>query len=92
VTTPAAELWDLIADWAGKMRWWLPAELGGLGGPALVSCELVGTQKRGAAFTSDAPQRRSVGVEQVIYQDDDARRTYYTKSADIQMTGYPATT
>jgi hypothetical protein len=43
-TVPASadELWSLVTDWAGMSRWHLTAEDGGLRGPTLASCELVG--------------------------------------------------
>jgi uncharacterized protein YndB with AHSA1/START domain len=29
IPAPAAQVWSLISDWAGMLRWWLPAEEGG---------------------------------------------------------------
>jgi hypothetical protein len=29
VLAPAEQVWDLICDWAGILRWWLPADQGG---------------------------------------------------------------
>jgi len=36
VPAPAEQVWDLICDWAGMLRWWLPADQGGPQGPALI--------------------------------------------------------
>jgi uncharacterized protein YndB with AHSA1/START domain len=41
IPASAQEVWSLVVDWAGMLRWWLAAEDGGLRGPTLVKCELV---------------------------------------------------
>jgi hypothetical protein len=89
---PAEQVWDLICDWAGLLRWWLPAGHGGLQGPALISCELIG-------MPGSVPRTRrmtlsdgTVAEETIIYQNDGTRRIHYTKSDDQAVTGYLATT
>jgi hypothetical protein len=39
IPASAQEVWNLLTDWAGMMRWWLVAERGGLAGPTLVSIQ-----------------------------------------------------
>ncbi len=92
IAAPAGEVWELISDWAGMFRWWLTAEEGGLRGPALVSCELIGR-------TGSVPRARrmtlsngAVAEETIFYQNDRTRRISYTKSDEAVITGYVATT
>lgn len=91
IDAPAEALWELITDWAGMSRWSLPAQDRAGRGPALERCELVGT-------TSEVPRTRrmfltngAVVEERLFYQDDKARRIYYTKSPDQDHIGYLAT-
>jgi len=86
------QVWNLITDWAGMLRWWLTAEHGGLQGPTLVRCELVGNH-------GDIPRTRrmfldngTVTEEQIFYQNDVTRRIYYSKAPDQDITGYLAST
>jgi hypothetical protein len=74
------------------LRWWLPAEKGGLRGPALIGCELIG-------MPGSVPRRRRMTLsdgreaeETIVYQNDETRRIHYTKSDDQAVTGYLATT
>ena len=92
VPAPAEQVWDLICDWAGMLRWWRPAGSGGLQGPALISCELIG-------MPGSVPRTRrltlsdgTVAEETIVYQNDETRRIHYTKSDDQAVTGYLATT
>jgi hypothetical protein len=92
ILAPGGEVWELISDWAGMFRWWLTAEEGGLRGPALVSCELIGQ-------TGFVPRTRrmtlsngAVAEETIFYQNDRTRRISYTKSDETSITGYVATT
>jgi len=92
IPAPPDQVWDLITDWAGMLRWWLTAGDGGLQGPALVRCELVGNH-------GDIPRTRrmfldngTVTEEQLFYQNDETRRIHYSKAADQDITGYLAST
>lgn len=86
------QVWELICDWAGMLRWWLPPESGGLQGPALVSCELGGTPGSVPRTRRMTLSNGSVTEETIIYQNDKSRRIYYTKSDDQAVSGYLATT
>jgi hypothetical protein len=92
IPAPADEVWELISDWAGMLRWWLTAEEGGLQGPALIGCELIGEH-------GSVPRTRLMtlgnGVtvrETIFYQNDETRRISYTKSDDRTVSGYVAST
>ena len=92
VQAPADELWSLLTDWAGMERWHLTPEDGGLTGPTLTSCELVGAPHEVPRTRRMLLDNGAVIEERLWYQDDQARRMYYTKSPDSTSIGYAATT
>lgn len=92
IPAPAEQAWDLICDWAGMLRWWLPTDQGGLRGPAMVHCELIGTP-------GSVPRTRRMTLsdgssveETIFYQNDETRRIHYTKADNRIVVGYVATT
>ena len=92
VQATADQLWSLLTDWAGMERWHLAPGDGGLTGPTLVSCELVGAPHEVPRTRRMLLDNGAVIEERLWYQDDEARRIYYTKSPDSTSTGYAATT
>ena len=92
IPAEANEVWELISDWAGMMRWWLPAEAGGLPGAALVSCELIGQPGAVPRTRRMTLGNGTVAEETIVYQNDQARRITYIKSDDPGVSGYVATT
>jgi Polyketide cyclase / dehydrase and lipid transport len=92
VPASAEQVWELICDWAGMLRWWLPAEKGGLQGPALISCELIGTPGSVPRTRRMTLSDGKVAEETIVYQNHETRRINYTKSDDQAVTGYIATT
>jgi hypothetical protein len=92
VPAPAEQVWDLICDWAGMLRWWLPVGHGGLQGPALISCVLIGRPGSVPRTRRMTLSNGTVAEETIIYQNDETRRIHYTKSDDQAVTGYLATT
>ena len=93
IPAAAGEVWELLTDWAGMLRWWLTAEQGGLPGPTLVKCDLVGEHgvvPRTRRMTLDSGL---VVEEQLFHQDNSSRRIYYSKtdSPDSPISGYIAT-
>jgi Polyketide cyclase / dehydrase and lipid transport len=92
VLAPAEQVWDLICDWAGMLRWWLPADQGGLQGPGLIGCELIGTAGSVPRTRRMTLSNGTVADETVVYENDETRRIHYTKSDDQAVTGYLATT
>lgn len=92
ISAAAADVWELISDWAGMLRWWLQADDGGLQGPALVRCTLVGEP-------DGVPRKRlmelgngAVATEEIFYQNNDTRRINYTKADDRDIKSYVAST
>ena len=92
ISAKADEVWELICDWAGMMRWWPAAGAGGLPGAALVSCELVGQPGSVPRTRRMTLGNGTVAEETIVYQNDRARRLTYIKSDDPGVTGYVATT
>jgi hypothetical protein len=92
VPAPAEQAWELICDWAGMLRWWLPSRKGGLQGPALIGCELIGTPGSVPRTRRMTLSDGRVAEETIIYQNNKTRRIHYTKSDDQAVTGYLATT
>jgi uncharacterized protein (TIGR02118 family) len=93
IPASADEVWDLLTDWAGMLRWWPTPEQGGLSGPTLVKCDLIG--EHGAV-----PRTRHMILdsglaveEQIFRQDDNSRRIYYSKAdtPGSPISGYVAT-
>ena len=91
IPASAKEVWALLTDWAGMLRWSQNARRGG--GPlgALVGCELVGDRDQ-------IPRTRRMildsGVaveEELFYQNDEAKRIYYRKNDAFGTVGYIAT-
>lgn len=94
IPASASDVWGLLTDWAGMLRWWLPAEQGGLAGPTLVKCELIGEHgavPRTRRMTLDSG---AVVEERIFHQNDDTRRLNYSRSvpAGSDISGYIATT
>ena len=92
LSASADDVWELIRDWAGMMRWWLSAEEGGLEGPSLVACTLVGE-------LDGVPRKRRMQLgngaiveEEVFYQNNEMRRIHYIKADAHDIKGYVAST
>jgi hypothetical protein len=92
IPAPAQQVWELICDWAGMLRWWLPAEQGGLQGPALIDCALVGSPESVPRTRRMILSDGGVVEETIFYQNDETRRIHYVKADNLQVTGYVATT
>jgi hypothetical protein len=92
VPAPGEQVWELICDWAGMLRWWLPPGEGGLQGLALISCELIGMPGSVPRTRRMTLSTGMVAEETIVYQNDETRRMHYTKSDDHAVTGYLATT
>ncbi len=89
IPTSAAEVWALLTDWAGMLRWSLSAKRGGALG-LLVGCELIGEagkvpRKRRMILSSGATVE-----EELFYQNDEKKRLYYRKTDTFGTTGYIA--
>jgi hypothetical protein len=89
IPASADEVWALLTDWAGMLRWSLSAKRGGALG-SLVKCELMGEADK-------VPRTRrmilSSGVaveEELFYQNDETKRIYYRKTDTFGTKGYVA--
>ncbi len=89
IPASAAEVWALLTDWAGMLRWSLSAKRGGALG-LLVGCELIGEagklpRTRRMILSSGAKVE-----EELFYQNDEKKRLYYRKTDTFGTTGYIA--
>lgn len=92
IPVPAADVWALICDWAGMLRWWLTAAEGGSPGPTLVTCDLIGEPEAVPRTRRMTLSNGAVAAETICYQNDETRRISYLKSDEPGITGYVATT
>lgn len=92
IRAPAAEVWSLLIDWAGMLRWRLSPEQGGLPGPPMIRCELVGEHNAVPRTRRMIFNNGKVIEEQIFYQSDEHRRIYYTKDEPpgSDLSGYVA--
>jgi hypothetical protein len=90
IPASADEVWRLLTDWAGMLRWRLSAEEGGAPGPALVKCELIGAHGAVPRTRRMTLANSTIVEEQIFYQNDETRRIYYDKNATEEVTGYVA--
>lgn len=77
VDASAEQVWELLTDWAGLLKWWIKPDEGGRPGPDLASVELAGEP-------GDVPRTRvvrhvtgSAVDETLLVQSDETRRIYY---------------
>lgn len=89
IPASADDVWALLTDWAGMLRWSLSAKRGGPLG-TLVKCELIGE-------ANNIPRTRRMILdsgaaidEELFYQDDEAKRIYYRKNDGYGTRGYIA--
>ena len=87
IPASAEHVWDLICDWAGMLRWWPPTEKGGLSGPTLVGCELIGAPRSVPRTRRITISDGTVVEETVSYQNDETRRIHYLKADDQNIRG-----
>ena len=92
ILAPAGEVWSLLTDWAGMLRWWPNAEQGGLPGPAMIQCELVAERDALPRTRRMIFSNGLIVEETIFYQNNDTRRVYYSKSESpgSQLSGYLA--
>jgi hypothetical protein len=89
IPASADDVWALLTDWAGMMRWSLSAKGGGSLG-MLVKCELIGLpagvpRKRRMTLSSGATVE-----EELFHQDNETKRIYYRKDDAFGTKGYLA--
>ena len=92
IAAPADELWELISDWAGMLRWWPAAGPQTRPGAVMAGCELIGTPGAVPRTRRMTLGDGTVAEETIVYQNDRTRRISYTKADDGTITGYLAST
>lgn len=87
IPASAQEVWALLTDWAGMLRWSLSAKRGGPLGK-LVKCELIGEPDK-------VPRTRRMILdsgltvdEELVYQNDETMRICYRKNDALGTIGY----
>lgn len=89
IPAPADEVWALLTDWAGMMRWSLSARRGGALG-TLVGCELIGEANKIPRTRRMILSSGAAVEEELFYQNDETKRIYYRKSDTFGTRGYIA--
>jgi polyketide cyclase/dehydrase/lipid transport protein len=89
IPASAGEVWALLTDWAGMMRWSLSAKRGGALG-LLVGCELVGEADQVPRTRRMILSSGAVVEEELFYQNDATKRIYYRKTDTFGTRGYLA--
>lgn len=90
IPASAHEVWMLLTDWAGMLRWSLSAKRGGPLG-RLVECELIGEPDQVPRTRRMFLDSGATIEEELVYQNDETRRVYYRKTDSIGSIGYLAT-
>jgi hypothetical protein len=89
IPAAAQEVWALLTDWAGMLRWSLSAKRGGPLG-TLVKCELIGEANQVPRTRRMILDSGVVVEEELFYQNDETKRLYYRKSDTSGTRGYIA--
>jgi len=89
IPAPADEVWALLTDWAGMLRWSLSAKRAGSLG-LLVKCELIGEADQVPRTRRMILESGAAVEEEIFYQNDETRRIYYRKSDTFGTKGYIA--
>ena len=71
------EVWELLTDWAGFLKWWVKPADGGRPGPDIESVELVGDPKAVPRTRVVRHVTGSAVDETLLVQNDATRRIYY---------------
>jgi hypothetical protein len=87
VKAPIDDVWDLLMDFAGTLRWWpTPAE-GGRPGPNITRVDLIGDP-------NSVPRTRRINLETgaivdetLLYEDRATRRLYYDMEPQLDAQG-----
>jgi uncharacterized protein YndB with AHSA1/START domain len=92
ISASADEVWELISDCAGMLRWWLSADDGGRQGPTLIACTLVGEPEGVPRKRRMQLDNGAIVEEEIFYQNNETRRIHYTKADDQDIKSYVAST
>jgi hypothetical protein len=89
IPASADEVWALLTDWAGMMRWSLSAKRGGALG-TLVRCELIGDPDKVPRTRRMILSSGAAVEEELFYQNAETKRIYYRKTDTFGTRGYLA--
>ncbi len=89
IPASANEVWALLTDWAGMLRWSLSAKRGGILG-SLVRCELIGEADKVPRTRRMILGSGAAIEEELFYQNDETKRIYYRKTDTFGTRGYVA--
>lgn len=89
IPASADEVWALLTDWAGMMRWSLSAKRGGALG-TLVGCELIGEPDKVPRTRRMILSSGATVEEELFYQNDATKRIAYRKTDAFGTRGYVA--
>src|SRR6266496_3855126 len=89
VPAAAQEVWALLTDWAGMLRWSLSAKRPSALG-LLVKCELIGEPGALPRTRRMILDSGATIEEELFYQHDATRRIYYRKDDAFGTVGYIA--
>jgi Polyketide cyclase / dehydrase and lipid transport len=89
IPASADEVWALLTDWAGMMRWSLSAKRGGALG-TLVACELIGEAHKVPRTRRMILSSGGIVEEELFYQNEETKRLYYRKTDTFGTRGYLA--
>ena len=79
IPASANEVWALLTDWAGMLRWSLSAKRRGALG-FLVRCELIGEADKIPRTRRMILSSGAAVEEELFYQNDETKRIYYRKT------------
>jgi Polyketide cyclase / dehydrase and lipid transport len=85
----AQEVWALLTDWAGMLRWSQSAKSRGPLG-LLVRCELIGEPDKVPRTRRMVLDSGAMVEEELFYQNDETKRIYYRKDDTFGTSGYIA--
>jgi hypothetical protein len=89
IPASAQEVWALLTDWAGMLRWSLSAKRGGRLG-TLVKCELIGEANKIPRTRRMILDSGATVEEELFYQNDETKRIHYRKNDAFGTRGYIA--
>ena len=79
IPAPAKQVWALLTDWAGMLRWSLSAKRRSALG-LLVGCELIGEANKIPRTRRMILSSGTAVEEELFYQNDETNRIYYRKT------------
>jgi polyketide cyclase/dehydrase/lipid transport protein len=89
IPASAQEVWALLTDWAGMLRWSQSAKRPGpLGG--LTKCELIGEPDKIPRTRRMILDSGVIVHEELFYQNNETKRIYYRKEDTFGTSGYIA--